>query len=190
MLLVNTNRIKPPIAPIAVEDRCRADPRPPSDVVAGIRHLLAQGIEYLHLCDSEFNLPAAHAAAVCQAIINAALGEKLRWYTNASPAAFSRKLAGLMRLAHQGFGASAGCVGINFGVDSGCDRMLAALLRDLIGKDERFFLPVGGDEQDYNYNDNTVLQRAIEAGHRGAYWDILRKLANDERRGGVRGRMG
>jgi len=51
------------------------------------------------------------------------------------------------------------------------------MTRELIGDDERFFLPSGGGGQDYNYNDNTVLQDAIDAGHRGAYWDILRKLA-------------
>ncbi len=52
----------------------------------------------------------------------------------------------------------------------------AALVRDLIGGDGRFFPPT--DEQtttgDHNYNDNTLLVAAIAAGARGAYWDILR----------------
>ena len=31
-------------------------------------------------------------------------------------------------------------------------------------------------DSNYNYNDNTVLIRAIENGARGAYWDILRRM--------------
>jgi tryptophan 2-C-methyltransferase len=54
-----------------------------------------------------------------------------------------------------------------------------AMVRDVLGKDERFFLPTGDDEQHYNYNDNVVLQKAIESGYRGAYWDILRKVAQN-----------
>ena len=248
--------------------------RPPADVVAEMRNLLAQGIDHFHLCDCEFNLPPTHALELCESMTAAGLGERVRWYTYASPAPFSRALVEKMR--------AAGCAGINFGVDSGCDAMLAALgrdfttkeiaetarlcreagmvfmfdlllgapgetpesvaetaafmkrvdpdrvglslgvrvypgtplaaqlsahgpgvpgligdpaglapafylspalgpdpaklLRDLIGPDERFFLPSGGDEQDYNYNDNAVLQRAIAEGHQGAYWDILRKV--------------
>ena len=54
---------------------------------------------------------------------------------------------------------------------------ITALLQELVGSDERFFLPCGPDEnRDYNYNDNDVLVRAIADGARGAYWDILRKM--------------
>jgi radical SAM superfamily enzyme YgiQ (UPF0313 family) len=248
--------------------------RPPADVVAEVRSLLAQGIDHLHLCDSEFNVPEQHAADICRALVNAGLGERIRWYTYASPAPFSPNLAMLMR--------HAGCAGINFGADHGADRMLAALGRDftaadvrravqtcrdagivvmvdlllgapgetwdtvtetielmkaaspdcvgislgvrvypgtplaawlarakedrqgligdptgiepafflspelgdephqrvraLVGHDDRFFFPFGRDEQNYNYNDNAVLQRAIDTGWRGAYWDILRQV--------------
>jgi hypothetical protein len=55
------------------------------------------------------------------------------------------------------------------------------LVGELTGGDERFFLPAGTDVQDYNYNDNTVLQEAIDGGCRGAYWDILRRLADAPR---------
>jgi hypothetical protein len=51
-----------------------------------------------------------------------------------------------------------------------------SLVKRRIGSDPRFFLPGGADETDFNYNDNRVLERAIMAGHRGAYWDILRRL--------------
>jgi radical SAM superfamily enzyme YgiQ (UPF0313 family) len=52
-------------------------------------------------------------------------------------------------------------------------------VRELVGGDDRFLVPTGGDQQNYNYNDNSVLQRAIDAGYRGAYWDVLRRLPED-----------
>ena len=54
----------------------------------------------------------------------------------------------------------------------------AALVRDIISGDPRFFEPPPDDDtgiKSYNYNDNEPLVRAIAAGARGAYWDILRK---------------
>lgn len=53
----------------------------------------------------------------------------------------------------------------------------AGFVRDLVGTDERFFLPSGPEaERDCNYNDNTLLADAIAKGARGAYWDILRRM--------------
>jgi hypothetical protein len=50
-------------------------------------------------------------------------------------------------------------------------------VRDLVGDDERFFLPGGPDqERDYNYNGNDRLVQALGRGERGAYWDILRRI--------------
>jgi len=51
---------------------------------------------------------------------------------------------------------------------------------DVIGDDPRFF--VGGGTsgiEDYNYNDNAAIVRAIENGYRGAFWDILRRVRQD-----------
>jgi hypothetical protein len=51
-------------------------------------------------------------------------------------------------------------------------------LGGLIAGDERFFFGSTGDaDQNYNYNENTILVNAIRAGYRGAFWDILRRLA-------------
>jgi hypothetical protein len=60
----------------------------------------------------------------------------------------------------------------------------AALVRDLIGGDPRFFPPqdetpadTTASAGDHNYNANQRLLAAIAAGARGAYWDILRQLS-------------
>ena len=260
--------------------------RSPSSVGVELETLLGQGIDHFHLCDSEFNIPEHHAEEVCNEIAGRGLGDKVRWYTYACPAPFSRELAHLMKRA--------GCVGVNFGVDAGCDRMLKTLgrdfsvedvhrtarlcreagitfmydlllggpgetkeslretvetmkqispdrigaamgirvypktkladmvyqegpmqanrnlhgsigpdnefvapvfylsdqlgddarqyLADLVDGDERFLLhtPEAGDKN-YNYDDNMVLVRAIRQGHRGAFWDILRRLSEEKR---------
>jgi hypothetical protein len=257
--------------------------RPPL-VADEVESLLAQGVDCLHTCDSEFNLPPEHAMAVCEEFIRRGLGERLRWYAYCSPGAMTGELAGAMRRA--------GCVGINFGADSGCDAMLRWLQRDFTAEDirrvagicrsvgitcmfdlllggpgetrdtadetiglmqkiapdavgvaiglriypgtrlatmvaaegfgpgnpnllgdleaagdfarpafyrsaalgddyadtlhdrlrgdPRFFLGGSRDETDYNYNANEMLEAAIKAGARGAYWDILRRLRTGE----------
>ena len=257
--------------------------RPPSLVADEIEGLLAQGVDNLHLCDSEFNLPYHHAVGICEEIIRRGLGEKLSWYAYLSPVPFTEELVRLML--------QAGCQGINFGVDHGTDRMLknlgrpfasvdiketAALchrlqipfmydlllggpgeskeslsetiammkainpsrvgisagvriypgtrlaeiaLKDittgganlrgsitpgffdpifyvssevgndlfpfiasLVKGDKRFFFGGGEEtEANYNYNDNSILMDAIKKGYRGAFWDILRRLAEEER---------
>lgn len=257
--------------------------RAPESVAAEFEHLLEQGVDVVHFCDSEFNIPPDHARAVCEALCRGGIGSRARWYAYACPSDFSDADAELM--------ARAGCVGINFGVDhadaamlerlgrrhtpgdlrrtvEACRRFgitvmfdllfgapgetresiaravaflrgiapdrvglscgvrvyprtrLAEIVRaqgplannpnlhgattenetllrpvfyveaalgadihrvvwELVRDDKRFFAadPDEG-ERNYNYNDNSVLARAIEAGHRGAYWDILRKLGD------------
>ncbi len=261
--------------------------RSPAQVADEFEVLLAQGVDYFHLCDSEFNAPVSHALAVCEELAARGLGGRARWYTYATPAGFTAELARAMRRA--------GCVGVNFGADSGDDGMLAALGRDfraadlretaracreaglvfmfdlllggpgetretaartielmkeisphrvgvslgvriypgtalcaqvmregplernanlrgavadnpdfiapvfylssllgeepggyiadLVGGDPKFFFPVAEQGAEaYNYNDNQRLVEAVQRGHRGAYWDILRRLAEEEGR--------
>jgi radical SAM superfamily enzyme YgiQ (UPF0313 family) len=256
--------------------------RTPDSVADEIGRLLELGIDHFHFCDSEFNIPEAHAREVCLKLIERGLGNKVRWYAYLSPAPFSDELANLCQRA--------GCAGIDFGADSGNDSVLRKLgrdftgddlrrtadachrqgivfmydlllggpgeskkslretielmkrlspsrvgatmgirifaqtklatlvqrqgpltenpnlhgtvegndnffaplfylssalgpdaqgyLSDLIAGDERFFFGATGDaDQNYNYNENTILVNAIKAGYRGAFWDILRRLA-------------
>jgi len=102
-------------------------PRPPVVVVEEIKDLLDQGVTWLHIGDSEFNLPIEHARDVCRSIIDAGLDDRIRWYTYCSPVPFDAELARLMK--------SAGCAGINFGVDSLCDEQLARLGRAYSARD-------------------------------------------------------
>jgi hypothetical protein len=54
------------------------------------------------------------------------------------------------------------------------------LLDELIGDDPRFlFFDPNRPDRNYNYNANQVLVEAIKRGYRGAYWDILRRVASD-----------
>jgi tryptophan 2-C-methyltransferase len=270
--------------PLAKGDKVRL--RKPSEVADEVESLLARGINVLHLCDSEFNIPRSHAYAICQEFIKRSLGNKIKWYAYMSPVPFDQELAIAMKRA--------GCAGINFTGDSGCPLMLQVyrqkhtkdnlafnvnlcrengiavmidlliggpgetvdtvketiefikqinpdcagaalgvriypgtamekmviealqagqssgirrkyhghvdlfkptfyisdalgerpteLVRNLIGGDQRFFEPVeledrgSKDATGYNYNENLPLIQAIQAGARGAYWDILRQI--------------
>ena len=105
--------------PVAKGTRMRL--RQPETVVQELQDLLEQGVSWLHLCDSEFNLPLEHAKDVCQAVIDKGIGDRVRWYCYCSPVPFDRELLGLMKRA--------GCVGINFGVDSLCNDQLHRLGR-------------------------------------------------------------
>jgi radical SAM superfamily enzyme YgiQ (UPF0313 family) len=94
-----------------------------------IEVLLHQGVDHLHLCDSEFNLPYEHAVGVCEEIIRRGFGQRLVWYAYLSPVPFTEKLASLMLRA--------GCKGIDFGVDHGDDGMLKTLGRPFTAHDLR-----------------------------------------------------
>ena len=105
--------------------RCRS----PQSVASEIEALLAQGIDCLHLCDAEFNLPGSHAEEVCHEIIRRGPGPEIGWYAYASPVPFSAETAALYQ--------KAGCRGINFGVDSADDGILQTLGRDYGAEDLR-----------------------------------------------------
>ena len=92
--------------------------RRPEEVAGEAEALLSQGIDVLHLCDAEFNLPFTHARAVCEEFTRRGLGERLRWYTYAAVTPFDESLAASM--------AQPGCVGIDFTGPSPSAAMLRA----------------------------------------------------------------
>ena len=105
--------------PVAKGNRIRL--RPPRVVAQEFHDLLRQEVSWFHLADSEFNQPIDHAKDICRAIIDAGIGNKIHWYTYASPAPFDRELVRLMK--------QAACSGINFGIDSLHDGQLNRLGR-------------------------------------------------------------
>jgi len=90
--------------------------REPSEVADEVQSLIAQGVEVLHLCDSEFNIPRKHAYSVCEEFNQRSIGRSLSWYTYMAVVPFDAELAKAMR--------KAGCIGINFTGDSACSSML------------------------------------------------------------------
>ena len=95
----------------------RVRPRGPAEVADEFESLAAQGVGVVHVCDGEFNVPREHALAVCGEMIRRGLGERVRWYAYMAVTPFDSELAAAMRRA--------GCVGIDFTGDAGCDAMLA-----------------------------------------------------------------
>ena len=91
--------------------------RDPREVADEVQALFAQGVDVLHLCDAEFNLPREHAIDVCDEMIRRGLGTKVQWYAYLAVVPFDAELARQMRLA--------GCVGINFTSDSAHPAMLS-----------------------------------------------------------------
>jgi len=95
----------------------RARLRDPARVADEVQSLLRQGVDVLHLCDAEFNLPPEHALAVCDELIRRRLGDRVRWYAYLAVTPFDTRLARQM--------ARAGCAGIDFTSDAAADSMLA-----------------------------------------------------------------
>jgi hypothetical protein len=58
---------------------------------------------------------------------------------------------------------------------------VAEFVKGLVTGDERFlFGETENRDANYNYNDNTKLIQAIKKGFRGAFWDVLRRVKNEE----------
>ncbi|MFH1469544.1 MAG: radical SAM protein [Pseudomonadota bacterium] len=92
--------------------------RSPERVADEVAALAAQpGTRHLFFVDSVFTLPAAHAKAVCRALI--AREVRVPWTCYANPIGFDDELAGLMK--------AAGCAGLEIGTDSGDDAILQRL---------------------------------------------------------------
>jgi hypothetical protein len=65
--------------------------------------------------------------------------------------------------------------------DAGLGEDVEEWLHGIVGDDPRFLLGRRTDANlNYNYNDNPELTEAIRQGHRGAYWDILRRVSEGE----------
>ncbi len=75
------------------------------------------GVTHAFFVDSVFNVPRAHALAVCEALVRR--GSRLPWVCYVTPASLDDELVAAMRRA--------GCVGAEIGTDSGTSRILERL---------------------------------------------------------------
>jgi radical SAM superfamily enzyme YgiQ (UPF0313 family) len=102
--------------PIIEGDRLRL--RQPMAVVDELERESARwGVKHWFITDSVFNVPMDHAKAICAEIVRRGL--KLEWSAYFNPRQFDDELAGLL--------AASGCRDVEFGSDSGSDRMLDSL---------------------------------------------------------------
>ena len=103
--------------------------REPHSVVSELVSIVEERPETKHvfIVDSVFNLPRAHAKAVCSEMI--ARGNETPWTCYANPLGYDRELAELM--------AGAGCAGIEVGSDSGSDEVLERLRKGFTTKEIR-----------------------------------------------------
>ena len=81
--------------------------RSPAEVADEVESLLAQGVNVLHTCDAEFNIPGHHALAICEEFIRRRLGERVRWYAYLAVTPFDAELARAMH--HDRGGTSEPC---------------------------------------------------------------------------------
>lgn len=85
------------------------------EVIEEIRHLIQdEGADYLYFVDDIFNYPPSYAEQLCRKMVQEGL--KVRWSAFIHPRFLSKELLKWMK--------EAGCVGIEFGTDSGSPRML------------------------------------------------------------------
>ncbi len=84
------------------------------EVAVEIHRLVEEGIDYVYFVDDIFNYPPSFAEALCREIIRRKMDVK--WSAFVHPGFFTENLLSLMK--------DAGCMGIEFGTDSGSSRMI------------------------------------------------------------------
>jgi radical SAM superfamily enzyme YgiQ (UPF0313 family) len=86
-----------------------------NEVIEEIRHLIQeQGADYIYFVDDIFNYPPSYAEVLCREMVRRKV--TVKWSAFVNPGFLSEGLLTWMK--------EAGCVGVEFGTDSGSDRML------------------------------------------------------------------
>ncbi len=88
--------------------------RKTEEVVDEIQHLVEEEVDYIYFVDDIFNYPPSFAEALCRGMVRRRV--EVKWSAFVNPAFLDEKLLHWMK--------EAGCVGIEFGTDSGSPRML------------------------------------------------------------------
>lgn len=93
--------------------------RLPDHIAQEVENLANMGIYSLHADDVHFNEPYDHALAVCRAMRERGMRERVRWYATCTPRGFDQELADAM--------AAAGCQGIALRSESGDSEQLSRM---------------------------------------------------------------
>ena len=88
--------------------------RKTEQVVEELQELTQEGVDYVYFVDDIFNYPPSYAEDLCREMIRSKL--RIKWSAFVNPGFLTRDLLKWM--------GGAGCVGIEFGTDSGSPRML------------------------------------------------------------------
>ena len=88
--------------------------RKTEEVIEEIQHITEQGVDFVYFVDDIFNYPVSYAEALCREMIRKKI--EVKWTAFVNPGFLDEALLGLMK--------EAGCMGVEFGTDSGSPRML------------------------------------------------------------------
>ena len=88
--------------------------RKTEEVTEEIQHLIEQGVDFVYFVDDIFNYPPSYAEALCREMIRRKM--EVKWTAFVNPGFLNETLLERMK--------EAGCVGVEFGTDSGSPRML------------------------------------------------------------------
>lgn len=92
--------------------------REPADIADEIQSVTAMNsARYFYITDSVFNMPRQFALAVCDEMIRRGLSAK--WTAYCNPVGLDEEMAAGL--------AAAGCIGVELGLDSACDKMLETM---------------------------------------------------------------
>jgi radical SAM superfamily enzyme YgiQ (UPF0313 family) len=99
--------------------------RKTEEVAEEIQRLVEEGVDYIYFVDDIFNYPPADAEALCREMVRRKIDVK--WSAFVNPSFLNETLLQWMR--------EAGCVGIEFGTDSGSPRMLESYKKSFTRED-------------------------------------------------------
>ncbi len=88
--------------------------RKTEEVIEEVQHITEQGVDFVYFVDDIFNYPPAYAEALCREIIRRKM--KIKWTAFVNPGFLDEALMERMK--------EAGCMGVEFGTDSGSPHML------------------------------------------------------------------
>ena len=95
------------------------------EVMEEIQHLTGQGVDFIYFVDDIFNYPVSYAEALCREMVRRKI--EVKWTAFVNPGFLDETLLQLMK--------EAGCVGVEFGTDSGSPRMLESYKKSFTQED-------------------------------------------------------